>query len=198
MFEYFRGKLVYATPTKAVIDVGGVGYAIQISPKTFQKLPQIGEETFLYVAPIIREDDHTLCGFLAIEEKNLFHQLTSVSGIGPKTAVGILGHVDVADFQLAVLQGNVALLSKIPGVGKKTAERLVMELKDKFHGGVASANNSTISLTKGAAASDAVSVLINLGYHPLEAQKKVKKTQDTHNTELSLSELITKSLRDNC
>src|SRR5690348_3549428 len=113
MFEYFRGKLVQATPTKAVVDIGGIGYAIQISLKTYQKLPQVGSEVFLYVAPIIREDEHTLCGFLTIEEKNLFHHLTSVSGVGPKTAVGILGNIDVADFQLAVLQGNAALLSKI-------------------------------------------------------------------------------------
>jgi len=195
MFEYFRGKLVSSTPTKAVIDIGGIGYAIQISLKTFQKLPQIGSEVFLYVAPIIREDEHTLCGFLTIEEKNLFHQLTSVSGVGPKTAVGILGHVDVTDFQLAVLQGNAALLSKIPGIGKKTAERLVMELKDKFQGITRTGLNSNIPLSSGSLVSDAVSALINLGYHPLEAQKRVQKSQESQSKELSLSELITKALR---
>lgn len=195
MFEYFRGKLVQSTPTKAVLDIHGIGYAIQISLKTYQKLPQVGSEVFLYVAPIIREDEHTLCGFLTIEEKNLFHHLTSVSGVGPKTAVGILGNVDVTDFQLAVLQGNSALLSKIPGIGKKTAERLVMELKDKFQGMSKTDLNPNISLTGGSVASDAVSALINLGYHPLDAQKRVKKTQDTHSKELSLSELITSALR---
>jgi Holliday junction DNA helicase RuvA len=193
MFEYFRGKLIQATPTKAVLDVGGVGYAIQISLKTYQKLPSVGAEVFLYVAPIIRENEHTLCGFFTIEEKNLFHQLTGVSGVGPKTAVSILGHVDVADFQLAVIQGNALLLSKIPGIGKKTAERLVMELKDEFY--ETSSSNSNISMPKGTAASDAVSALINLGYHPLEAQKKVKKTQEAHSKELSLSELIAHALR---
>jgi Holliday junction DNA helicase RuvA len=191
MFEYFRGTLIQATPTKAVLDVGGVGYAIQISLKTYQKLPSVGTEVFLYVAPIIRENEHTLCGFFTLDEKNLFHQLTGVSGVGPKTAVSILGHVDVADFQLAVIQGNALLLSKIPGIGKKTAERLVVELKDKFYDAPA----SNISIPKGTAASDAVSALINLGYHPLEAQKKVKKTQEAHSRELSLSELITSALR---
>ena len=195
MFEYFRGKLIQATPTKVVLDVGGVGYAIQISLKTYQKLPHIGSDVFLYVAPIIREDEHTLCGFLTIEEKNLFHHLTSVSGVGPKTAVGILGNVDVTDFQLAVIQGNSLLLSKIPGIGKKTAERLVMELKDKFQGVSHTTLNSNISSTKGTVTSDAVSALINLGYHPLEAQKRVKETQNTHSNELSLSELITNALR---
>jgi Holliday junction DNA helicase RuvA len=195
MFEYFRGKLVSSTPTKAVIDIGGIGYAIQISLKTFQKLPQIGSEVFLYVAPIIREDEHTLCGFLTIEEKNLFHQLTSVSGVGPKTAVGILGHVDVTDFQLAVLQGNAALLSKIPGIGKKTAERLVMELKDKFQGIARTELNSNISLSNGSIVSDAISALINLGYHPLDAQKRVNKVHESLSGTATLSQLITHSLR---
>lgn len=191
MFEYFRGTLMQATPNRAVLDIGGIGYAIQISPKTYQKLPQINTEVFLYVAPIIREDEHILFGFLTLEEKNLFHQLTSVSGVGPKTAVTILGHVEAADLQLAILQGNTSLLSKIPGIGKKTAERLVMELKDKF-----SNHNSTISLSKGTTAADAVSALIHLGYHPLDAQKRVKKTQEAHNKELSLSELITCALQN--
>ncbi|MGH2637975.1 MAG: Holliday junction branch migration protein RuvA [Rhabdochlamydiaceae bacterium] len=195
MFEYFRGKLIQATPTKAILEVGGIGYGIQISVKTYQKLPQIGSDILIYVAPVIREDEHTLCGFLTIEEKNLFHHLTSVSGVGPKTAVGILGHVDVIDFQLAVLQGNSLLLSKIPGIGKKTAERLVMELKDKFQGMSPTVLNSNISLAKGTIASDAVSALINLGYHPLEAQKRVNHTQDAHSNELSLSELITHALK---
>ena len=195
MFEYFRGKLALATPTKAVIDINGVGYAIQISLKTFQKLPQLETDVLIYVAPVIREDEHTLYGFLTLEEKNLFYQLTSVSGVGPKTAVTILGHVDVVDFQLAVMQGNAALLSKMPGIGKKTAERLVMELKDKFQNTPASTPNSNISLASRSAATDAVSALINLGYHPLDAQKRVQKTQEAHKKELSLSELITHSLR---
>ncbi len=195
MFEYFRGKLTLATPTKAVIDINGIGYAIQISLKTYQKLPQIGTETLIYVAAVIREDDHALYGFLTIEEKTLFHVLTGISGIGPKTAVGILGHVDIADFQLAVLQGNAALLSKIPGIGKKTAERLVMELKDKFQNTAPTSLNSNISLNKGTPTSDAISALINLGYHPLDAQKRVNKVQENLSDKASLSDLITMALR---
>lgn len=197
MFEYFRGKLTLATPTKAVVDINGVGYAIQISLKTFQKLPQLESNIMIYVAPVIREDEHTLYGFLTLEEKNLFYQLTSVSGVGPKTAVTILGHVDVVDFQLAVMQGNAALLSKMPGIGKKTAERLVMELKDKFQNTTPSTSNSNISVSSRSTATDAVSALINLGYHPLDAQKRVQKTQESQNKELSLSELITQALRVN-
>lgn len=195
MFEFFRGKLVHATPTKAVIDIGGVGYAVQISLKMYQKLPQLNSDIFIYVAPIIREDEHSLYGFLTIEEKNLFYHLTSISGIGPKTAVAILGHVDVADFQLAVLQANTALLSKIPGVGKKTAERLIIELKDKFQGTSRTEALANAPSKGGSTSADAISALINLGYHPLEAQKRVKKVLDTMSEEPSLSDLITTALR---
>lgn len=195
MFEFFRGKLVQASPTKAVIDIGGVGYAVQISLRMYQQLPQLNSEVFIYVAPVIREDEHSLYGFLTIEEKNLFHHLTSISGIGPKTAVAILGHVDVADFQLAILQANAALLSKIPGVGKKTAERLIIELKDKFRGITPTEAISTLPSKGGSLTTDAISALINLGYHPLEAQKRIKKILGDLKEEPSLSDLITTALR---
>ncbi len=192
MFEFIRGKMVQSHPSKAVVDVGGLGYKIVISLKTFQKLPSLGGEVFFYVAPIIREDEHTLYGFLELDEKRLFEQIIAISGIGPKTAIGILGHVDIADFQLAVLQANTALLSKVPGIGKKTAERLVMELKDKFDA------PSSTSLSTPAVSSvmgDAISALTNLGYHPLDAQKAVKKILSTHQKEPTLSELISGALR---
>lgn len=194
MFEFIRGKMVQSHPSKAVVDVGGVGYGMVISLKTFQKLPAIGSEVFFYVAPIIREDEHALYGFLELEEKKLFEQLIGITGVGPKTAIGILGHVDIADFQLAIVQANTALLSKVPGIGKKTADRLIIELKDKF-----STTSSTTSVPAGATsnsvASDAISALINLGYHPLDAQKAVKKILSLHSKEPTLSELITGALR---
>ena len=193
MFEYFRGKLVHAHPTKAILDVGGVGYAIQISLKTYQSLPQLHSELFLYVAPVIREDEHTLYGFLTLDEKNLFHSLTSISSIGPKTAVTILGHVDIADFQLAVLQANSALLSKIPGIGKKTAERIIMELKDKFHAVSQGAKHALSSTNP--TISDAISALVNLGYHPLDAQKRVSAARALHAEEPSLPVLISSALK---
>ena len=132
MYEFIRGKMVQSIPSKAIVDVGGVGYGLVISLKTFQKLPNIGTEVFFYVSHIVREDGHYLYGFLTLDDKKLFEQLISISGVGPKTAIGILGHVDIGDFQMAVVQGNAALLSKVPGIGKKTSERLIIELKDKF------------------------------------------------------------------
>src|SRR5580693_6849667 len=116
MYEFIRGKMIQSIPSKAVVDVGGVGYGLVISLKTFQKLPNIGTEVFFYVAPVIREDGHFLYRFLTLDDKKLFEQLISISGVGPKTAIGILGHVDISDFQMAVVQGNAALLSKVPGI----------------------------------------------------------------------------------
>lgn len=195
MFEFIRGKMVQSIPSKAVVDVGGVGYGLVISLKTFQKLPHIGAEVFFYVAPVIREDGHYLYGFLSLDDKKLFEQLIAISGVGPKTAIGILGHVDVGDFQMAVVQGNTALLSKVPGIGKKTAERLIIELKDKFN----NISSSGVSLPSGAQGNsvvgDAISALINLGYHPLDAQKAIKKVLSIHEKEPSLSELISGALR---
>jgi Holliday junction DNA helicase RuvA len=195
MYEFIRGKMIQSIPSKAIVDVGGVGYGLVISLKTFQKLPNIGAEVFFYVAHIVREDGHYLYGFLSLDDKKLFEQLISISGVGPKTAIGILGHVDIGYFQMAVLQGNAALLSKLPGIGKKTSERLIIELKDKF------SNNSNpgASLSSGTqgntVAGDAISALINLGYHPLEAQKAIKKVLSLHEKEPTLSELISGALR---
>jgi len=191
MYEFIRGKLVQSIPSKAVVDVGGVGYGLVISLKTFQKLPNIGAEVFFYVAPVIREDGHYLYGFLSLDDKKLFEQLISINGVGPKTAIGILGHVDIGDFQMAVMQANAALLSKVPGIGKKTAERLIIELKDKF----SAISSSTILSSANGVVADAISALINLGYHPLEAQKAIKKVLSIHEKEPSLSELISGALR---
>ncbi len=195
MYEFIRGKIVQSIPSKAVVDVGGVGYGLVISLKTFQKLPNIGTEVFFYVSHIVREDGHYLYGFLSLDDKKLFEQLISISGVGPKTAIGILGHIDIGDFQMAVVQGNAALLSKVPGIGKKTSERLIIELKDKFNNAFHSGTSGPSGTQGNSVASDAISALINLGYHPLDAQKAIKKVLSLHEKEPSLSELISGALR---
>jgi Holliday junction DNA helicase RuvA len=195
MYEFIRGKMVQSIPSKAVVDVGGVGYGLVISLKTFQKLPNIGSEVFFYVSHIVREDGHYLYGFLSLDDKKLFEQLISISGVGPKTAIGILGHVDIGDFQMAVVQGNAALLSKVPGIGKKTSERLIIELKDKFNNISQSGTSGHSGAQANGVVGDAISALINLGYHPLDAQKAIKKVLSLHEKEPSLSELISGALR---
>lgn len=194
MFEFIRGTIVQSSPVKTILDVGGIGYGVHISLKTFHKLPSIGGSVFLYLSPIIREDEHLLFGFLTIEEKELFEQIKSVNGVGPKTAMGILGHMDTEDFNLAIAHANTSLLSKLPGIGKKSAERLIVELKGKIKIPTIS-KEKCMNKSQSETIKDAISALINLGYHPLKSQQTIEKIVHNQNQEISLSCLITDALR---
>ena len=193
MYEFFRGKLVHIAPAKAVIDVGGIGFCLSIGLSTYSRLPKIGEEVLLFTAFVVREDSQTLFGFYSQGERDFFLKLNTVSGIGPKTALALISHCEISDLQLGILHGNAALLSKIPGIGKKTAERLIVELRDKIEKDplVASVprGEKTSSIT-----TDAISALINLGFHPLQAQRSVKKAQ-TAIPDGDLGKLITAALK---
>jgi Holliday junction DNA helicase RuvA len=195
MFEYIRGKLVGSAPNKAVVDVGGIGYAVLIALNTYSRLPQINQEVVFYLTPVIREDAHLLYGFLTQGERDFFNQLNLVSGIGPKTAMALIGHLEIADLQMAILHGNVPLLSKVPGIGKKTAERLVVDLRDKLKND-SSSTPSVLGFdgAKGVMG-DAISALVNLGYHPIQAQKAVKRALGENTKEPELSKLIALALR---
>lgn len=176
-------------PTKAILDVGGVGYGIGIGLSTYSRLPKIGEGIMLYVAHIVREDAQLLFGFLTLQEKSLFEQLIQVSGIGPKTAMTLLGHLEMDDLHTAIATGNTALISKIPGIGKKTAERVIIEMRDKIE----KTSSHMVAGERGVIA-DAISALINLGYPPAQAQKAVKQALGTEK-EPQLDKLITLALR---
>lgn len=195
MFEYIRGKLVAGYPNKAVVDVGGVGYAILIGLNIYARLPQINQEVFFYVSPVIREDVHLLYGFLTEGERDLFNKITLISGIGPKTANALIGHMEIADLQMAIMHGNTSLLSKVPGIGKKTAERLVVEMRDKIKNEKGHPLSATSGLGSTSIISDAISALVNLGYHPVQAQKAVKKALGEDQKESDLGKLITLALR---
>ena len=132
MFEYIFGILKEKQPQKAVIDTQGIGYKILIPLNTYTKLPNIDSPTTLYISHIVREDSQTLYGFFEKKDRDLFETLLQVSGIGPKTGIGIIGHMDSEQLQQAIASSNISVLSKLPGIGKKTAERLVLEMKDKM------------------------------------------------------------------
>lgn len=132
MFAYLRGKLVQKTRENVIMDVCGVGYSIQIPYSTYQLLPDIDCDIKLYTYMAVREDNVSLFGFFSNEEKRIFEQVISVSGIGPKLAVGILSDITPADFSVAVITDDVNRLTKISGIGKKTAQRIIIELKDKM------------------------------------------------------------------
>jgi len=190
VFEYIRGKLAASAPQKAIVDVSGVGYKISIGLSTYARLPALGSEVIFHVAYVVREDAHLLFGFLSTTERELFDQLTQVSGVGPKTGLALLGHLEAADLRTAILSANASLLAKVPGVGKKMSERLIMELRDK----VGEAPQALAQGGKGVAG-DAISALVNLGYHPSAAQKAVAKILDGVSKEPALGSLISQALR---
>lgn len=193
MIEYIKGSLAEASPLHAVVEINGVGHKLFIPLSNYAKLPQVGKEIFFYVSTVIREDAHKDFGFLTKAERDFFENLIEISGIGPKTALALIGHLDVSDLHLAISQGNVSLICKIPGIGKKTAERLIVELRDKTKKWADSMERN-ITVKKDLF-SDALSALINLGYNPMQAQKAVKTVLAQANEEPELAALITAALR---
>ena len=177
MIHHLSGTLAEALPTQIVIDVGGVGYHVLIPLSSYDKLPPVGSQLKILTHLAIREDAHVLYGFVTPAERDLFRLLVShVSGIGPKTALDVLSGTTVTSFKACVVAGDIAALSKIKGIGKKTAERIVVELKDKV--GIAAAWEAASAAhaptPEEARITDAVLALIALGYKQVDAHKAVK------------------------
>jgi Holliday junction DNA helicase RuvA len=168
MIGRLTGKLLGKEPPLLWLDVNGVGYELEAPLSTFYKLPDTGQSLSLHTHLIVREDAHTLVGFASAAEKALFRQLIRLSGVGPKSALTILSGISVDDFWETVRAQDSAKLTRLPGIGKKTAERLVLELKDK-----AGEHATTVARPAGTdgAVPQAVSALVNLGYKPAEAQR---------------------------
>ncbi len=174
MIAHLRGRLLSKSPNQAVVEAGGVGYDVTISIPTFSDLPNAGGEVALHIHTHVREDALSLFGFLRADEKKLFEKLISVSGIGPKLAITILSGMS-AEFMVAAIRGNdVAQLTKIPGIGKKTAERMVLELRDKLDAFGAAPAATKVSPVE----EDVLSALVNLGYQRPAAEKAVSKAAE--------------------
>jgi holliday junction DNA helicase RuvA len=169
MIAHLRGKLLSKHPTQAIVETGGVGYDITISVPTFSDLPALGGDVALHIHTHVREDMLALYGFLLASEKTLFEKLITVSGIGPKLAITILSGM-AADEMVHALRGNdIARLTRIPGIGKKTAERMVLELRDKLP--PEKVGEVTTVPTLSAVEEDVLSALMNLGYQRASAEK---------------------------
>ena len=198
MFEYIRGKLTEATPNKVTIEINGIGYGLLIPLSNYSKLPQPGHEVLMYISAVIREDSQKHYGFLNRSERDLFEKFNDVSGIGPKTSLALVGHMDLADLHLAISQANIHLICKVPGIGKKTAERLIIEMRDKLKG-FDQTLPTFLALTSEVAAtvvSDAISALVNLGYPANQAQNAIKKALGKMDSEQpKLGDLITSALQ---
>ncbi|MGC1481236.1 MAG: Holliday junction branch migration protein RuvA [Chthoniobacterales bacterium] len=178
MITFLEGKLDEALPTQIVVNVQGVGYQVLIPLSSFDRLPRVGEAIRVLTHLVVREDAHLLFGFMTVAERDLFRLLTqNVSGVGPKLALAVLSGMSVEDFKAMVVAGDVAALARTRGVGKKTAERMVLELKDKL-GVVAEweASSAKNAPTKqDAAIHDAALALISLGYKQVDAHKAIKR-----------------------
>ena len=172
MIAHLRGKLIHKQPGQAVVEAGGVGYDVVISVPTFTALPSVGAEASLHIHTQVREDQIALFGFLEREEKRLFEKLITVSGVGPKLAITLLSGLQPDRVVQAIRSQDHAQLVRIPGVGKKLAERLVVELKDKLDDFAVAPVPQAV---QGPAVDDVLSALVNLGYQRAAAEKAIEQ-----------------------
>jgi Holliday junction DNA helicase RuvA len=195
MIAFLEGELAEAWPTQVVISVQGVGYLVQIPLSSFEHLPPVGQRVRLLTHLVVREDAHLLFGFASAPERDLFRLLLQhVTGIGPKLALAILSAMPVSRFKAAVVHEEVTALAKIKGVGKKTAERIVLELKDRV--GVAAAWETAVTAREDQQVriNDALLALISLGFKQVEAQKALHEIYDSTKN-LNTDELVRLALK---
>jgi Holliday junction DNA helicase RuvA len=198
MIGFLHGTLVDALPTQATIEVNGVGYEVLIPLSSYDKLPPPGQAVKLLTHLVVREDSHTLYGFMSSAERDLFRLLiNTVSGIGPKIALNVLSGISVVAFRGAVATGDVKVLSQISGVGRKTAERIVVELKDKIGAAGAWEAASAQRALSGPEqrVNDAVLALMALGFKQLEAHDAVRRTQAALGPAATVEELVRACLK---
>jgi Holliday junction DNA helicase RuvA len=173
MIAHLRGKLIYKQPGQAIVEAGGVGYDVTISVPTFTALPSVGAEASLHIYTKVSEDQIALFGFLEREEKRLFEKLITVSGVGPKLAITLLSGLSAERAVQAIRSQDHAQLVRIPGVGKKLAERLVLELKDKLDDFAVAPVQTSV---RGPIVDDVLSALTNLGYQRASAEKAIDQS----------------------
>lgn len=197
MFAYIKGLLVAAHPTYAVVEVNGVGYAVFISCRSLGELPPLGQTVQLYTTFVVRESSQVLYGFLSSQERDVFEILMNVTGIGPKLALGLIGHLTFQELYSAVTHQDFPTLCRVPGVGKKTAERLVVELKDKLPSllPLQAPELAISAIPLKSYTQDAMLALINLGYQQNVAQKAIQQSLQELADTTDLALLITTALK---
>ncbi|KPW82809.1 Holliday junction DNA helicase subunit RuvA [Pseudomonas congelans] len=199
MIGRLRGSLAEKQPPHLVLDVNGVGYEVEVPMTTLYRLPHVGETVTLHTHLVVREDAHLLYGFYEKRERELFRELIRLNGVGPKLALALMSGLEVDELVRCVQAQDTSALTRIPGVGKKTAERLLVELKDRFKAWESLPGTFTL-VSNGlnqaepvaSAESDAVSALISLGYKPQEASKAVSAIKEK---DLSSADLIRRALK---
>ena len=193
MIGSVRGRIASKTPPQLMVDVGGLGYELEAPMSTFFHLPAVGEEVSLLTHLVVREDAHILYAFATEGERRLFRNLIKVSGVGPKIALALLSGISVEAFSRCVVNEDITALTKVPGIGRKTAERLVIEMRDRLGEPTAPTGAGVVPVAIGASPeTEAYGALIALGYRPAEATRLLKAAgPGTHSTE----ELIRRALQ---
>ena len=196
MIGRLQGKVVEKQAPDLLIDVQGVGYEVLVSLNTFFDIPEVGSMVTLHTHFVVREDNQQLYGFTQLSERSLFRNLVKVNGVGPKMALAILSGMSANDFALCVHNNDIATMVKVPGVGKKTAERLLIEMRDKIGDiDASSAGSAGASDSQSDIAQEAESALIALGYKPADAAKIINRVADQSITDASqLIRLALKSM----
>jgi Holliday junction DNA helicase RuvA len=192
MIGSVRGRITSKTPPQLTVEVGGLGYELEAPMSTFFLLPSVGEEVRLLTHLVVREDAHILYAFATQDERRLFRSLIKVSGVGPKIALALLSGINVEAFALCVQNQDIAALTRVPGIGRKTAERLVVEMRDRLGPTSESAAAATAAGPGLNPEAEAFGALVALGYRPAEATRLLKAAgPGTHSTE----ELIRRALQ---
>jgi len=195
MIAYLKGILAEKDISRVVVECGGVGYEVSIPLSTFDRLPAEGGEVKLFTHHEVREDAQLLFGFATRQERDMFDLVTTVSGVGPKLALAVLSGLTVGDLQLAVSQGDAKRLASVKGIGKKTAERIVVELRDKINPIEALANaTSEVSQEQGAVLRDAMLALTALGFTEELARAKVQKVLDEEPSLADVESILKRAL----
>jgi holliday junction DNA helicase RuvA len=193
MYSYLKGQLISNSEDTAIIEVHGIGYRLGLPPNYGVRLPPIGSNVYMHVSYVIREFSQAFYGFIDEQERDLFEKLLNISGIGPKLALSIIGHLRPQELKAALISKDVSLLCKVPGIGKKTAERLLLELKETALSLIQI--DSQVSLKQPPVLHDAISALVNLGINPLTAHRAVTKTIENYKEAPDLASLIAESLQ---
>lgn len=193
MIAQLEGKLIEKSPSSVVITAGGVGYLVSVPLTTFDKLPATGEQVSLFTYLHVREDILQLYGFSSREERATFEKMISVSGVGPRLALAILGGLSVEQLIAAVETSQIAYLNRIPGVGKKTAERIVLELKGKL-GEMVALDEISVPGAFEPEGREAVAALVSLGFSKTQAEKAVFKVLEAESDKLDITELVRRAL----
>jgi len=195
MISRLTGILAAKRAPQILIDCHGVGYEADVSMTTFYQLPEVGQQVAVWTHLLVKDDSHSLVGFIDEAERRLFRQLIKVNGVGPKMALAILSGIDERQFALCIANSDVTMLTRLPGVGKKTAERLIIEMRDKIDTPEASAAGVAPVAGSSSAASEAIEALQSLGYRAADAEKMISRAQQQGDAGGDASQLIKSALQ---